>query len=238
MPKQVLIYRRAPSDSANFLAQALKGARVRLFDGEKFWRRHPKFPIRIKEGDVVICWGEELPTIEGVKIFNSVQLRDKLEDAVALQMAGVPTVEVSESKREGWLPRRANHIGGHDLLHPPSNPDYWVKRENLVEEYRIHCFQGKSIRAGKKVHREGHTAHDWVRSLDGGWRIMYDGFKSKKDMRALAGAACQALGLDFAAVDIGKKKDGGLIVLEANRAPGLEGNTITAYAAAIEKALS
>jgi hypothetical protein len=135
---------------------------------------------------------------------------------------------------ETWLPRRFNHVGGADLLNPPAQPDYFSKKENIVEEYRIHCFAGKSIRAGVKVPREGAQPHAWIRSLDGGWRIRYDEFKSKESMRELAASAITALGLDFGAVDIGRKADKSLVVLEVNRAPGLEGNTTQVYANAIQ----
>ena len=136
---------------------------------------------------------------------------------------------------EIWLPRRNNHVGGADLLEENMrDADYYSKKENIVEEYRLHMFRGKSIRAGKKVQRatrpDGRTApHPWIRSFDAGWIIQYDNFTSTKDMRTLAGKAVKALGLDFAAVDMGKKADGSLIVLEVNRAPGVEGGTITAY---------
>lgn len=137
---------------------------------------------------------------------------------------------------ETWLPRRNNHIGGNDLLDENlREADFYSKKENIVEEYRLHMFRGKSIRAGKKVQQatrpDGRTApHAWIRSYDAGWIIRYDGFASTKDQRKLAAAALKALDLDFGAVDMGKKADGSLIVLEVNRAPGVEGNTITTYA--------
>jgi hypothetical protein len=137
---------------------------------------------------------------------------------------------------EIWLPRRNNHVGGNDLLDENlRDPDFFSKKENITEEYRIHMFRGKSVRAGKKVQRptrpDGRTApHQWIRSFDAGWVIQYDNFKSTKEMRALAAKAVKALGLDFAAVDLGLKVDGSLIVLEVNRAPGIEGGTTNAYA--------
>lgn len=138
-----------------------------------------------------------------------------------------------------WLGRRFNHVGGSDLLHPPVQPDYWSRREKLTDEFRLHIFNGKSIRAGQKVHvdLDGRPIHEWIRSLEGGWRIKYDDFGSTKRMRELATKAVKALGLDFGAVDLAKREDGTLIVLEVNRAPGLEGNTITAYADAIKGVL-
>lgn len=134
-----------------------------------------------------------------------------------------------------WLPRSNSHVGGNDLLTPTRQPDYFSKKLELVREFRIHSFLKKSIRAGVKAPREGYEgrAHQWIRSWDGGWRILYDGVTSKKKHRDLAHAACEALGLEFGAVDIGEQADGSLIVLEANRAPGLEGGTVSKYADAI-----
>jgi hypothetical protein len=136
---------------------------------------------------------------------------------------------------ETWLGRRNNHIGGADLLAAPPVPDYYSKKEDIVEEYRIHMFLGKSIRAGVKQKQltrpDGRTpAHDWIRSFDAGWKISYQGFKSTEAMRVPAAAALKALKLDFGAVDLGKLRDGSFIVLEVNRAPGVEGGTTETYA--------
>jgi hypothetical protein len=139
-----------------------------------------------------------------------------------------------------WLPRRNNHVGGSDLLRP-GQADYWSKREDIREEYRLHIFKGKSIRAGIKVPRQmddngnAITPHEWVRSFDAGWRIQYDGFKSDKTQREIAAKAVEALGLDFGAVDLGRRADGSLMVLEVNRAPGIEGGSVEAYVGAVRK---
>jgi glutathione synthase/RimK-type ligase-like ATP-grasp enzyme len=77
------------------------------------------------------------------------------------------------------------------------------------------------------------AAHEWIRSFDSGWRIQYDEYKSNKATRALAAQACDALGLQFGAVDIGRRADGSYLVLEVNRAPGIEGGTVERYATAI-----
>lgn len=137
-----------------------------------------------------------------------------------------------------WLPRLNYHVGGGDLLSPPTEPDYWVKKENLIAEFRVHSFLGASIRAGKKVPIEGdplRPPHSWIRSLQSGWKISYDGVSVRQLHRNLAHSAVSALGLDFGAVDLGLRDDGSLIVLEVNRAPGLDGGTITAYATAIKR---
>jgi hypothetical protein len=299
----VYVYRQKPSNSARDLADALGARRYRGL--------HVPIAQRLRPGDAVVCWGEMLAAVEGVRILNLAPLQSKYTDACKLRTAGVPTIEVSLTRLVApvpvavvdpalamferaqqlaeeftniqqfqrspvlvtgvneltqatsrlsvalartlpvpvqqnlgeWLPRRNNHIGGNDLLQPPTSPDFWVRKEPFVREYRVHSFLGKSIRAGIKSPREGFDAenprrgfaqaHPWIRSHDGGWRIKYDGVSSTTEHRALAKQAVAALGLDFAAVDIGEKADGSLLVLECNRGPGLEGGTIDAYADAI-----
>jgi len=135
-----------------------------------------------------------------------------------------------------WVGRLDNHKAGGDLLKPPAAPDYYVRKEVIVEEYRVHSFCGKSIRAGKKELREGFAnPSKWVRTWDGGWQIKYDGVSVKQAHRDIAHAAVKALGLDFGAVDIGKLENGNLIVLEVNRAPGIEGGTVENYMNAVQR---
>lgn len=298
------VYRRAASAGARELAYGLGGRRHRAI--------HREIQQQVRRGDVVICWGESLPSIPDVRILNGAPILGKYEDARKLQAAGIPTVEVSRTRPipsppvpvvdpalalherakelaeefteatyarnvvfvaaigelyqaldsllsslqrqpptpvpaaiNEWLPRLSNHIGGNDLLNPPAVPDFFVKRENLLTEYRIHSFKGRSIRAGVKAPRDRYAvntadatmpvAHPWIRSWDGGWRIRYDGVSSKQRHRELAHAATEALGLDFGAVDIGERLDGSLIVLEVNRAPGIVDGTIDCYMKAIQE---
>jgi hypothetical protein len=152
-----------------------------------------------------------------------------------------PVVPVGE-----WLARRNNHVGGNDLRAGIDVGDFYSKKEAFVNEYRVHSFFGRSIRAGKKVHRPntGETAfigtpHPWIRSYDSGWMISYaDDFapgNRKQEIRNIAHAAVNALGLNFGAVDIGELADGTLVVLEVNRAPGVEGGTIEAYARTVRR---
>lgn len=297
------VYRRASSEGATALAEALDAVRYRA----RQWPMERK----ARPGDHVICWGESLVPIDGVRILNGAAIRNKAEDANVLRRAGVSTIETSPTRpqppaplpppvdpiiaqwtriqdfsetlaaldpvgiqanggyrsdilRTGvtnfrdnlttfiqmarqpapvappplppqvWLPRLNSHVGGNDLLRTPQTPDFWVKKEAIVREFRVHSFLGRSIRAGVKVPREGFTnPHQWIRSWDGGWRISYDGATIRQAHRDIAHAALGALGLDFGAVDIGERQDGSLIVFEVNRAPGLEGGTVSAYEEAI-----
>lgn len=152
-------------------------------------------------------------------------LRDSLSRPAPVAQP-VPQVE--------WLGRLNHHVGGNDLLNPPQRPDYYVQKEQIVREYRIHSFNNQSIRAGQKIPRAGvQDPHQWIRSWDGGWRISYDGESVRQRHRDLAHSAIQGLGLTFGAVDIAEDATGRLFVLEVNRAPGLEGGTIDVYAGAI-----
>lgn len=154
----------------------------------------------------------------------------QLNNALLLPKPVAPPVPLVE-----WLGRATDHVGGGDLLHPTDwTIGYYAKKEEFVNEYRIHSFLGKSIRAGVKAPRaDVQNPHPWIRSWDAGWRIKYDGVSSKKKHRELAHSAVKALGLDFGAVDIGERADGTLVVLEVNRAPGLKEGTIDVYAKAI-----
>lgn len=284
----VYVFRSEPSTGARELAEALEAVRYRGL----------RMPIerKVRRGDVVVCWGEAMPQVAGVKVLNGAPLQNKYRDAEVLTAAGVPTINVSRVRptptpitdpaqalwqrvrdlaeefgdtpfartdvyRQGadqlhaqiqgftralaiprpvaqvsgeWVGRMNNHVGGNDLLTPPTTPDFFVKKETVTQEFRIHSFKGKSIRAGVKGPREGVTQHAWVRSWDGGWKISYDGVTARQAQRDLAHRAVAALGLDFGAVDIGQKADGSLFVLEVNRAPGVENGTVESYARAIE----
>lgn len=260
------IYCRRKSDSARELVTVLGAKRLREFDGDSFWDKRKR--LSLKEGDIVICWGETFPTeLDGIRILNGGEALSKFEQARKLQQDGINTIETvsvedMRSMRRrmtgglkpvpaSWIPRKNSHVGGNDLLTPCENPDYYSARLALTKEYRIHTFLGKkSIRAGEKRLREGYSldaaevaasrgrlklASDWIRSYDGGWRVCYDNFQSTQKMKNLSYKAAKSLGMDFGAVDIGEDATGTLYVLELNRAPGLEGGSIEAYANHIKK---
>ena len=218
----IYIYRRAASDSARALAAALNGKKVQ------------RLPKLIRQ-DLVICWGSQLDGVP-CKVLNGAVLKSKITDVEILAAAKVPTIDISSTRKDGWLPRTLNHTGGLDLLTPPERPDFWVKKEEFIHEFRVHSFRGVSIRAGIKSPRSGfRDPHPWIRSWDGGWCLRYDGKSIKQRHRDVAHAAIAALGLDFGAVDIGQRKDKTLVVLEVNRAPGITGGTVKAYADAIQR---
>lgn len=259
------VYCPRKSESAMNLAEALNASRLRNFDGLDFWARGKK--KKLDEGDAVVCWGNPLPEVDGVRVLNGEDPGTKQEAIRTLRAAGVATVQfltpdawsqtLSPNDQKRYIGRMFDHVGGNDLLNPPVSPDYYVYKDLYSHEYRIHSFAGKSIRAGVKTVRDGFTlcatvedwkrgvqegrnvAHPWIRSFDGGWRINYDGFTATKEMRTLAHNAVRALGLTFGAVDIAVRASSGeFTVLEVNRAPGIEGNSLVKYVEAVNRWLN
>lgn len=247
-----MIYIYCPRRSAGALEliRNLGATRLRKFDGMDFWNKQRRH--KLTKDDVIVCWGSSVPEIEDVRVLNSLDAPlTKVKEIERLQYVGVPTVILYMDVKKihaDLLPRTLQHQGGHDLLIRPTHPDYQVVKEPFVKEFRLHSFAGRSIRAGVKVPREGFTpcselewrpdaslVHPWVRSFDAGWRVNYDGFKSTNDLRGLAHKAVKALNLTFGAVDIAQLSNGSLKVLEVNRAPGIDGNTIAAYTRAITR---
>ncbi len=247
----IYVYSANPSNGARDLTHALDAIRLRTFDGMDFWRKGKR--LSLKEGDVLICWGTPVPEMEGIRILNAGSKITKRDELKKLYNAGIPCPAPRDYmigfNTSNYIGRRNNHVGGSDILGGGTHFDFLVPKFNVTEEYRIHSFLGKSIKAGKKVVRDGFTlatsveqwqsdpskyAHPWVRSFDAGWRIRYDEFRASTAMRQLARKAVGALDLNFGAVDLGLASVG-LVVFEVNRAPGADPPTIETYTKAIKK---
>lgn len=123
-----------------------------------------------------------------------------------------------------------------------SDAPLYVEYVPKTQEYRVHVFQGNVIDIQRKARKKDVPDEDvnWkVRNLDGGFIYARD-FAPEDlpaDLTAKAKATVDALGLDFGAVDIvfnkQRKKS---YVLEVNTAPGLQGQTLDAYVAALKAA--
>jgi hypothetical protein len=245
-----------PSASAMELMGVLGATRLRRFDGIDFWNR--KGRISIDPGSHLVCWGTSLANIDGIKVLNSCEKSlSKCQEYQILgghvQVIGVVSWNAGYNLQKyvtaGYIPRLSKN-SGRDLLYGVSGtPDYVTQRYAFTAEYRIHSFEGRSIRAGIKVPMEGYKVivrpedwkpnsnlvHPWVKTREGGWRTNYEDFHSTPEMRNLAHCAIKALGLSFGAVDIGSSTYGGLMVIGVDKAPVMNGKTLDCYVRAITR---
>lgn len=248
------IYVYAPkwSEVALALTKALGGRRLKKFDGMDFWDKKDRFSL--EDGDCVICWSGFIPEIEGVKVLNARETTStKYQEWYNLAIQGVNTIKVKKNSEvkypkkmyeSGFLPRDDQHVDGMDLLNGSTNTHIWAYKDDFIEEYRIHSFQGRSIRAEIKIPREGFKSvsshewvpgllHPWVRTFAGGWTTRDE--KATPELRGLAHNAMRALGLTFGAVDIGKTHNGEHKVIDVNATPAISGGALDSYVRAINR---
>lgn len=110
--------------------------------------------------------------------------------------------------------------------------DYWTKLvPNILEEWRVHIFDGKSIARGRKYNHASADAVNLVRNRGTGY-IMEHTTDPPKGLRPIAKAAVTACGYEYGAVDILRTTDG-FSVLEVNSAPAMDNYTLEAYVRAI-----
>jgi len=224
------------------LCKALNAQRLRRFDGIDFWDK--KYRRVLVENDIVVCWGDSLPELDGIRVLNACdQPLGMYKEWTKLVYAGVPvtTVNTTTYKPGPLVPRVQRELQEIDKT-------YAIVRENFVNEYQIHSFSSRSIRAGVRTPRDGfvvckedqwrpnsNLAHPWIRSFEGGWQVKYGEFKSTSQLRSLAHKAVLTLGLTFGAVDIGLRPDGDLRVLSVDKSPRLDTGTLNAYVRAITR---
>lgn len=113
---QIYVYRRAASDGANELADALGGRR---------WRdRISPLTSKVRPGDTVISWGEAFAA-PGVRILNGGPIRSKLTDAETLRAANIATIETSRTRPAPTM--------------VPAGPDpvaeLWARLDELADDF-------------------------------------------------------------------------------------------------------
>lgn len=190
-------------------------------------------------GSPVINWG----FTSSVKALNNRIIGNKLKELEKLVDNKVSTVTFDTTPHPGWMARTLNHKGGRDFVRgvPNRKAAFWVKREQIEKEFRVHIINDKCVKVGLKVPKtDGTTAHPWVRSLRYGWRPTYvAGVKElvTASIRDCAKRAVRALDYDFAAVDVGVRESGDPIVFEVNTAPGLKPSIARVYAKHLKEML-
>lgn len=238
---------RQGSKGARALANAL-GVKVFKRQGSSF---------RGGPNKTVINWGGHEVTREMLKATilnhprtvdlasNKIKFFQKVEDKARVPEWTTDQREAREWKDDGkTIVVRKTVTGqggaGIEIVEPgkgldiPAAPLYTVYVPKK-SEWRLHFVKGEVIFVQRKVARKDQEPKTWfVRSHDNGFVFQHNGIGvPPKDVIVQSTAAFKASGLDFGALDvIYNEKEGRAYVLEANTAPGLEGETITRYAQA------
>lgn len=217
--------------------------------------KHRKF-------DIIINWGNPRMRFPGARYINDprkvASAGNKLETCSALSEAGIPTPEWTQDlqKATDWF-EEGNLVlsrtllrasGGRGILLNVPRVDESVRKAPLytlyvkkAEEYRVHIFNGEIIDIQQKKKRQevpNEEVDYQIRNHDKGWVFCRGGVIAPNCVRLAALGACDALGLDFGAVDIGyNKHKESACVYEINTAPGIEGTTVENYYTALLRAL-
>ncbi len=182
---------------------------------------------------------------------------DKIKAFLAMEVEelGVPfttdPLHALDWHARGWTVyarTKTRAMGGKGIIVVRPEDD-WVPEAPLYTmgiqsdgEYRVHVWEGEIIGLHKKGRKDGdrpNADQSAVRNHDNGWIFLRD-FNIdpdvEDDITRVAAWALEALKLDFGAVDlIWSENDNRPYVLEVNTAPGLEGQTIDAYAEKIRE---
>lgn len=228
-----------PSNGAKALASLAGFKRLRTGKG-------------VKAGDIVVNWGSSQP----YQVFNTPLLNapnnvglasNKIQAFKTMSDDDVSTVAWTTDKLVArlWQKEGGNTIvarqklTGHSgegiiIVEPgeevPDAPLY-TKYIFKEKEYRVHVCNGVAIDTQRKIKDPDREVVTWkVRSHANGFIFARNNIDHDPARDELAVAACNALGLDFGAVDIIQDKKGNYYVLEVNTAPGLEGQTVERYA--------
>lgn len=235
-----LVYTARASKSARALARALKGKRI-------------KEPRSIIAGQTVINWGNSHCPFNGPILNSPSSVGMIANKRIAFDLfkeAGVPIPRYSTTK-EGvtWKGdtvvrhKLTGHSGeGIEMVKagdPLPDAHLYVEYIKKEQEYRIHVGRSGSdtnvIAVQRKARRKEvpDAEVNWqVRNHKNGFIFAREGFSTPPVVLDVCRNALLASGLDFGAVDvIYNGKEGKAYVLEINTAPGLEGQTITDYAA-------
>jgi len=247
--KPILFPYKLGSASAKALASALESKRVR-----------PDGRYRPFLSHAIVNWGNSQnprwvdPARTGLWLNKpeAVTLAsNKWQTFVALSQEGVavPTPEWTTQKEvaQQWDKKvvvRAilNGSGGAGITvvepgQPLPDAPLYTKYLGKRSEWRVHVFGDSVISAQYKALKNGTENPNFlVRNHANNW-VYTRGVVGElsEDVKAVAVKAVKALGLDFGAVDLALREDQAY-VLEINTAPGLQGQTVTAYVEAIRHA--
>lgn len=176
---------------------------------------------------------------------------DKVSSFEHMESAGVPTVPftVSRSVAEEWITEEDDIVFCRTLSRASQGRGIVIAKEyneivsaplytKFVEcsrEIRVHVFKGRVIDFAQKRKLSSESREErgfegepdpFICNLDNGWIFARLDVEIPESAKQVAIDATEALGLDFAAIDMLVDPD---VVLEVNSSPGLEGTTLESY---------
>lgn len=243
-----LIRKTGPSNGAVALRDALRAAEESaLFSERTSFTRNPR---------VVINWGDvedaEMHP-RGVllnKRSNRRVATNKLASFAVLTASNVPvprhftTQQAALEWRSGVPANRrpillarttATGSGGEGITVVRANEPipqalFYSEYIRKTAEYRVHVVRGQAIAIQQKRAVAGVERNEdqmLIRNHGNGWAFAVHNVDSHSEtVMEVAVNATNALGLDFAAVDLVRTAAGAVYVLEANTKPGLESETV------------
>lgn len=212
-----------------------------------------KFNKRLRPTHI-INWGCSEHAWETFNTASSVRAAvNKIECLAILETAGVPHVECSTSidaarkwarKHRVFARTRVRGRAGQGIIvvepgQEVPSAKFYTKYFKAKYEFRVHVAFGEVIRVQQKK-KLNQVPHNAVRSYANGYRYSTNTSIVVPDcVRDVGIRAVAALGLDFGAVDILYMESTNTCkVLEVNTAPGIEGDTVTAYYNAFVKEIN
>lgn len=239
----VYIYCPKPDDGVRSLASGLKARLITSFDGLSFWSKRDR--LKIGTGDFLICWGNPIPKLDGVRMINGCD--DPVNDLEAvwklraeggystIRLERLRDIDPVKARISGYIPRSLKHSSGDDLLLlSRGKPDYWVKQCDMVNQWKCHILNKKMVRCGLSAPKPGAVLvtefewkpnaglyHPWVKSDLGGWMVDYSDPKPSSAVKSFAIQVVERLGLNLCTVDLGQTPMGDLILIGVNYAPDL-----------------
>lgn len=173
---------------------------------------------------------------------------DKLAALRRMQERGVPTPNVYTDPHTipvhafPVLGRAATHRQGSDIVLCMQRRDlaralaagctHFSEYIPTTAEFRVHIFQGETLKLSEKVWTEGENYTPYIRNFEHGHTFRNSRTVTPTGQRLVevyAAAAVEALGLDFGAVDVLVGDDGYVRVLEVNTGPSLAENSLQVY---------
>lgn len=244
---------KAGSKSAALFTRLVNGKQLKL-EGSKY---------KPQARDVVVNWGSvRCPDFSPARVLNRqpgvAKAVSKLKTFAELRNKGVVVPDWTQDKAtaQEWL--KTGKIIARDLDSGRGGVGITVyKKGGSIDrahlfytryfrknrEFRLHVFKDAVIFAQEKRKKvEGldpQKFDPYIRSHDRGWVFCFHHFNDSPihpDVYKGCVSAVRSLGLDFGAVDVGYNEESGYCVFEVNTAPGLEGETLNAYAKALQSA--